>query len=374
MPNTLHLKPNTLCLKPIYYLCLMLFSQEIIQWYHQNKRDLPWRNTTDPYIIWLSEIILQQTRVEQGLPYFNRFVAAYPTVRDFAEAAEGEILRLWQGLGYYSRARNMHKAAQTIMQQYDGIFPKEYNSLIKLPGIGEYTAAAIASFSSNEPKAVLDGNVFRVLARYFGISEAINTGKGKKLFSKIAEEMLDKANASVYNQAIMEFGALQCKPQSPNCAVCPISIGCYALRENKVNFLPVKVKGKASRDRYFYYFIVRDQDKIAMQKRGSKDIWENMYEFPLIEYPIAIDLVQLKETSIFRQLFGSDCELEVISTPKKHVLSHQNIYASFIEIKNFNHLKTKKKVWNYVFIKDLDTLAKPKLIFTFLRDHIICNN
>ncbi|MGK9127479.1 A/G-specific adenine glycosylase [Olivibacter sp. SA151] len=352
----------------------MLFSQEIIQWYHQNKRDLPWRNTTDPYTIWLSEIILQQTRVEQGLPYFNRFVAAYPTVRDFAEAAEGEILRLWQGLGYYSRARNMHKAAQTIMQQYDGIFPKEYNSLIKLPGIGEYTAAAIASFSSNEPKAVLDGNVFRVLARYLGISEAINTGKGKKLFSKIAEEMLDKANASVYNQAIMEFGALQCKPQSPNCAVCPISIGCYALRENKVNFLPVKVKGKASRDRYFYYFIVRDQDKIAMQKRGSKDIWENMYEFPLIEYPIAIDLVQLKETSIFRQLFGSDCELEVISTPKKHVLSHQNIYASFIEIKNFNHLKTKKKVWNYVFIKDLDTLAKPKLIFTFLRDHIICNN
>lgn len=352
----------------------MLFSQEIIQWYHKNKRELPWRDTTDPYIIWLSEIILQQTRVEQGLPYFHRFVTTYPTVRDFAMAAEGDILRLWQGLGYYSRARNMHKAAQMVMREHDGNFPTDYNSLLKLQGIGEYTAAAIASFSSNQPKAVLDGNVFRVLARYFGVEEAINTTKGKKRFSDLANEMLDQANASVYNQAIMEFGALQCKPQSPNCATCPINTGCYALKENKVNLLPVKLKGKASRDRYFYYFIIRDEDRIAMQKRGAKDIWENMYEFPLIEQPTAINLYQLMETTDFEQLFGSACELELISTPKKHVLSHQNIYASFIEIKNFDQLAKKKRVWNYVFIKDLDTLAKPKLIFTFLRDHNICNN
>ncbi|MEH6304518.1 A/G-specific adenine glycosylase [Olivibacter sp. CPCC 100613] len=352
----------------------MLFSQEIIQWYYKNKRDLPWRDTTDPYIIWLSEIILQQTRVEQGLPYFNRFVTSYPTVRDFAQATEDEILRLWQGLGYYSRARNMHKAARTVMQVYEGIFPKHYATLINLPGIGEYTAAAIASFAANEPKAVLDGNVFRVLARYFGVNEAINTGKGKKLFSNLATEMLDKANASIYNQAVMEFGALQCKPQSPSCDICPIRIDCYAFRENKVNFLPVKLKGKVSRDRYFYYFIIRDENGIVMQKRGPKDIWENMYEFPLIECPNAMELEQLKDTAIFQQLFGVDCELEIVSTPKKHVLSHQNIYASFIEIKNLGHLKEKKKVWNYVFIKDLNTLAKPKLIFTFLRDHNICNN
>ncbi|WP_134089671.1 A/G-specific adenine glycosylase [Olivibacter sp. XZL3] len=352
----------------------MLFAQEIVQWYHKHKRDLPWRSTTDPYIIWLSEIILQQTRVEQGLPYFHRFVATYPTVQDFANAEEDEILRLWQGLGYYSRARNMHKAAKTVIREHNGTFPKDYNSLLKLPGVGEYTAAAIASFSANEPQAVLDGNVFRVLARYFGIDEPINTNKGKKIFSGVATDMLDEKNASIYNQAVMEFGALQCKPQSPNCDICPLNTSCYARLENKVNFLPVKIKGKASKDRHFYYFILKDKDRIAMQRRGPKDIWENMYEFPLIEYPEALDLSQLKETSVFQQFFPVDSELEIISRPKKHVLSHQNIYATFIAVKNFIQSGEKKRDWNYVFIKDLDTLAKPKLIFTFLRDHNICNN
>jgi len=351
----------------------MAFAQEIIAWYHHNKRDLPWRNTTDPYIIWLSEIILQQTRVEQGLPYFNRFVAKYPTIQDFANAKEDELLRLWQGLGYYSRARNMHKAAKTIIAQHQGIFPTTYKALIKLQGIGEYTAAAIASFSANEAKAVLDGNVFRVLSRYFGVFEPINTPKGKRTFQLLANEVFDETNPAVYNQAIMEFGARLCKPRKPDCQICPLCPSCYAIKENKVDFLPVKLKAKASKDRYFYYFIIKDEDRIAMQKRGPKDIWENMYEFPMLEMPEEITIAALKEQDIFKAFFLGEVELKLLSKPKKHVLSHQNIYATFIELLGAQQCN-KKNTWNYVLLKDLDTLAKPKLIFTFLRDYHICNN
>lgn len=352
---------------------MSFFSIEIIRWYHQHKRDLPWRHTTDPYIIWLSEIILQQTRVEQGLPYFNRFLSKYPTVTAFANDVEDNILRLWQGLGYYSRARNMHKAAKMVVEEHGGIFPTTYNSLLTLKGVGEYTAAAIASFSANEAKPVVDGNVFRVLARYFGIEETINTPQGKKLFYSIAQEMLDENNPAIYNQAIMEFGALQCKPKKPNCNLCPLNTDCYAIKTNKVNFLPVKIKGRPSRNRYFYYFIITNYDKIAVQKRGPKDIWENMYEFPMLELTEQISMENLKRLDAFIDLFGEAAQLKVLSTPKKHVLSHQNIYATFIEVSHIKADNGKKRPWNYVFIKDLDTLAKPKLIFTFLRDYNICN-
>ncbi|GAA4803809.1 A/G-specific adenine glycosylase [Olivibacter ginsenosidimutans] len=350
----------------------MAFAQDIINWYHQHKRELPWRSTTNPYVIWLSEIILQQTRVEQGLPYFNRFLAKYPTIKDFAQANEDELLRLWQGLGYYSRARNMHKAARMIVEKHQGIFPTAYDTLIQLKGIGAYTAAAIASFSANEAKAVVDGNVFRVLARYFGIAEPINSPSGKKLFGQLADELLDQQDPATYNQAIMEFGALQCKPKSPDCGRCPIHLGCYARKENKVDFLPVKMKAKVSKARYFYYFIIRDRERIAMQKRGSKDIWANMYEFPMLEMPEAVSLDALTESPSFKELFEKDIELRLVSKPKKHILSHQHIYATFIEVsmKSCN----KKNTWNYVLLKDLDTLAKPKLIFTFLREYHICNN
>ncbi|MFC6103413.1 A/G-specific adenine glycosylase [Olivibacter domesticus] len=349
----------------------MSFSQEIINWYHPNKRDLPWRHTTDPYIIWLSEIILQQTRVEQGLPYFYRFVEQYPNIATFAAAEEGEILRLWQGLGYYSRARNMHKAAKMVMDNHDGIFPTTYDSLIKLNGIGGYTAAAIASFSANEAKPVLDGNVFRVLSRYFGIEEAINTPKGKKLFYELALEMLDKEQPAIYNQSIMEFGALQCKPQNPDCQICPLRTSCYAKQTNKVNSLPVKIKGRISKDRYFYYFVIMDEKSgsIAIRKRGPKDIWENMYEFPLIEQAAPLSISELKNTKEFNELFGRGAELHIISTPKKHILSHQNIYATFLEVSKISKDSNKKGEWDYVLLKDLDTLAKPKLIFAFLRDY-----
>src|ERR1700742_1316502 len=250
----------------------MNFSDELVQWYLKNKRDLPWRNTTDAYVIWLSEIILQQTRVEQGLPYFHRFIDKYPDVRSFAAADEGDILNLWQGLGYYSRGRNMLKTARQVVEKVGGEFPVEYKQLIGLKGIGEDTAAAISSFAANEARAVVDGNVFRVLARYFGISEPINSTKGKKLFQGIANDLLSKEHPGLHNQAMMEFGAMLCKPKNPDCAICPVREGCYALKNDMINSLPQKLKKIKIKERYFNYLLVTDGDNILMNKRGENDI------------------------------------------------------------------------------------------------------
>ena len=229
----------------------MIFSDKLIHWYRNNKRDLPWRNTQDAYLIWLSEIILQQTRVEQGMPYFLRFSEQYPDVKSFAAASEDDILRLWQGLGYYSRGRNMLKTAKLIVEQLNGVFPTAHQDLIKLTGIGDYTAAAISSFSINEAKAVVDGNVYRLLARYFGIDTPINTSAGKKQFQEIANELINPNNAGEHNQAMIEFGALQCKPKNPNCAKCPLLTSCSAYQNQKVIELPVKLKKLKIKERYF---------------------------------------------------------------------------------------------------------------------------
>ncbi|MGZ3777674.1 MAG: A/G-specific adenine glycosylase, partial [Bacteroidia bacterium] len=220
----------------------MNFADEVTRWYLKNKRQLPWRDTADAYVIWLSEIILQQTRVEQGLPYFYRFIEKYPTVQSFAEASEGEILNLWQGLGYYSRGRNMLKTAREVVEKYGGIFPSAYNQLISLKGIGEYTAAAISSFAANEARAVVDGNVYRVLARYFGISEPINGSRGKKIFQDVADELLNKEHPGTHNQAMMEFGAMLCRPKNPDCGICPLRAGCYAFTNGEIASLPQKLK------------------------------------------------------------------------------------------------------------------------------------
>ena len=346
----------------------MAFSDEIIAWYDKHKRDLPWRHTRDPYVIWLSEVILQQTRVEQGLPYFYRFLSHYPTVRSFADAPEGELLLHWQGLGYYSRARNMHKAAKTVVNEHDGVFPTKYNDLIKLKGIGEYTAAAIASFSANEPKAVVDGNVFRVLARYFGVEEPINSSKGKKLFLELANDLLDQSHPGLYNQAVMEFGAIQCKPKNPDCAICVLRLGCHALKAGSVDLLPVKLKSKASRNRYFNYFVVADGDGLLMSKRGKGDIWENLHELPLIETLYQMEIPELATQQEVIACFGTNANLQLIAGPIKHVLSHQNLFAQFIAV-DINVIATGKKMkWDYVFIKDLNTLAKPKLIYSFINE------
>ncbi|MGV3764034.1 A/G-specific adenine glycosylase [Parapedobacter sp.] len=345
----------------------MAFSNDIITWYNQHKRDLPWRHTTDPYVIWLSEVILQQTRVAQGLPYFHRFVSHFPDVASFASASEGEILRHWQGLGYYSRARNMHRAAKAVVADHDGVFPSSYDDLIKLKGIGEYTASAIASFSANEPRAVVDGNVFRVLARYFGIDEPINSTGGRKVFLRLAQELLDSSRPGLYNQAIMEFGALQCKPNNPDCGNCVLRLECQAWKENRVKELPVKLKGKASRNRYFNYFVVENGDRILMNKRGRGDIWESLYELPLIETTHRMDLAELAAEEAVIAHFGPNAGLRQLGRPVKHVLSHQNLHAQFIAVDGHEGLNDKKIAWSYVFIKDLGTLAKPQLIYSFLK-------
>jgi A/G-specific adenine glycosylase len=345
----------------------MDFAHEIIDWYKLNKRDLPWRNTTDPYIIWLSEIIMQQTRVEQGTPYFNRFAEKYPTVKDFASADEDEILKLWQGLGYYSRGRNMHHTAQMVMEEHAGYFPKNYDSLLKLKGIGEYTAAAISSFSSNEAKAVVDGNVFRLLSRYFGIDTPINSGKGKKEFTELANEIMEKSDAGTYNQAAMEFGSLVCKPKNPACPVCPLRPGCEAYRTMRINELPVKLKTQKIRDRYFNYVVAISDKGILMNKRGPNDIWQNLYELPLFETPELCEPLDLLHSEQFISAFGGQAQIRSVSRPAKHILSHQRLYATFIEIENYSEQFSAENGWVYVKIENIESLAQPKLIFQFFK-------
>lgn len=354
----------------IPHLCFMSFADKLIDWYKGNGRDLPWRHTNDPYVIWLSEIILQQTRVEQGRPYFYKFLEYFPTIGTFAEAEEEVLLRLWQGLGYYSRVRNMHKTAKLIMAEFGGIFPSRYEDLISLPGIGEYTAAAISSFSTNEDRAVLDGNVFRVLSRYFAVKDPINTGKGKRVFQELAYELLPIGRAGIYNQAIMDFGSLVCKPKIPACDNCMFNLDCTGLKEDLLLQLPIKQKGKKSRDRFFHYFVIEKDDSILMSKRGTGDIWANLYEFPMIETARDIEVDGLAELSEFQYYFGKST-LEPLGKQIKQVLSHQNIYAKFYRISNPDLIKEKKDGWNYCLSEKIDTLAKHKLIFYFIDMHIV---
>lgn len=310
----------------------MAFSDKIVEWYRLNKRDLPWRAENEPYLIWLSEIILQQTRVDQGMPYYLKFSRELPTVKAFANASEDKILKLWQGLGYYSRARNMHYTAKDIVNNYSGKFPDTYEGLLKLKGVGEYTAAAIASFCYNLPHPVIDGNVYRVLSRYYGIETPIDSTEGKKQFKQLADEVMDKDNPGEYNQAIMEFGALHCTPQNPNCIECPIQNSCIAYASNTATNLPVKAK-KAKQRRVFYnYMVIVNRDKTYIQKRDDKSIWKNMYEFPLIETNNEVDLNELLKHPTF-ELVIKDSNITVDKIIKlKHILSHRIIEATFYKI------------------------------------------
>lgn len=348
----------------------MAFQQSIIKWYLQNKRDLPWRHTTDAYVIWLSEIILQQTRVEQGLPYFERFLMAYPTVIDFARATEDEILKLWQGLGYYSRGRNMLKTAKQVVEEYGGSFPNGYHQLLQLKGIGSYTAAAIASFSGNHAHAVVDGNVYRVLSRYFGLSEPINSIRGKKLFARLANELMVNQAPALYNQAIMEFGALQCKPKSPNCSNCTIATSCFALKNKQVQNLPVKEKKLSIKHRYFNYFVVQDGAQIWGRKRTAADIWQHLYDFPLIETPHHIAQDAAEVLRLARHQFGANTSVRLIET-KKHVLTHQVIFVHFFALANYiANFNEDSNIKAYA-IEAFKLLPHPKVIGDFLADHII---
>lgn len=345
----------------------MYISNTLISWYSNNKRDLPWRKTKDPYQIWLSEVILQQTRVEQGLPYFLHFQSKYPTVKDLALASEDEVMRSWQGLGYYSRARNLHNAAKQVHSEFNGIFPPSYKELLQLRGVGEYTAAAIASFAYKEVTPVLDGNVYRFLSRYYGIHTPINASNAKKEFTAIAQELIDPIQPDTFNQAIMEFGALQCKPKSPDCSVCPLNGTCVAFRNNEVDLLPIKDKKGKRSTRFFYYFLFQHNNTTALAKRTAKDIWQSLYEFPMFESKTELEEMEIISMATELKLLTENSKIEHISPKIKHVLSHQDIYARFFKINDphFQHQNRGK----YLFIKDdmLMKFAFPRLIEQYLQ-------
>ncbi len=348
---------------------LRYFSKKVVEWYKLNLRSLPWRETKDPFRIWLSEIILQQTRVSQGLPYYEKFIEAFSTVEKLADASEQKVLRLWQGLGYYTRARNLHKCAKVIVKNYSGSFPTSYQELLTLPGIGEYTAAAIASISFNETVAVVDGNVYRVLSRVFGISTEINSPKGKKEFFVLANQLIDKKNPAVFNQAVMEFGALFCKPVNPLCESCTFKATCVAFNNNLVASLPVKKKSKPVRRRYFYYFIIQSGKSLMMTKRGKKDIWEGLYDFYLIEKTRTTKIQNLIQHDPFLSKLKATEEF-VVAKNFKHLLSHQTIMATFIHIKTSKKPVSVPKENQFYSIPKVASLPKPILIDRYLQKTI----
>lgn len=346
----------------------MTFSNVLIQWYLQNKRDLPWRNTSDPYPIWVSEIILQQTRVAQGMPYFYAFFNQFPTVKHLAQADEQQVLKLWQGLGYYSRARNLHQAAKHITEELQGVFPNSYKGLLELKGVGEYTAAAIASFAYNEAVPVVDGNVFRVLSRYFGIDSDISLGKTKKEFTALAAELLPKDQPALFNQAIMEFGALQCVPKSPTCSECVFNSSCVALQKGLIGTLPFKSKKLKVTHRYFNYIVLNDSSgKTKLQQRTDKGIWFNLYEFPLIEtqqeegFETIAPLIQADAS--FGNSVVSIEEINPISIV--HKLSHQHLYIKFWKVRLSDTLV------DGVGAEQLKAFPFPIVIHNFIEEEVL---
>jgi A/G-specific adenine glycosylase len=337
-----------------------VFSSQIIKWYRENPRDLPWRNCSDPYKIWLSEIILQQTRVAQGLPYYYAFCESYPTVKDLALAPESEVLRLWQGLGYYSRARNLHFCAKYVWNELNGVFPNTYADLIRLKGVGSYTAAAISSFAFGEAKAVVDGNVFRVLSRYFGIETDIASSRGKKEFENLANQLIPEDNPGEFNQAMMDFGSRLCTPKKSFCQNCPVNASCFAYSHSLVNVLPVKINKVKIKERSLNYLVIRCGQEWVWKKRGPGDIWEGLFDFPSEDF--------------------SKKEILSASTPKtypkkyRHLLSHQKLEAEFSEVEIPVTERKKLAQWceeegfNLVSENEIEYLAKPKLIVNFLSD------
>lgn len=331
---------------------------------------LPWRATKDPYRIWLSEVILQQTRVTQGLPYYKSFVKNFPTVRELAKAPEQKVLREWQGLGYYSRAQNLHACAKKIVEDHNGIFPASYEGLLKLPGIGPYTAAAIASLSFDIPVAVVDGNVFRVLSRIFGIENDIGSIDGKKVFTKVANELLDASQPGMFNQAVMEFGALHCTPRSPKCIDCPFSSECVAKQRSIQDLLPIKNNRVKSRNRYFTYFILSKGNKLAMKKRQDKDIWSGLYDFYLVESSKSQKAESTLEGDKVLSKLSELSDVKLDGKVVKSVLTHQKIYARFVfmtlpsSVKLNGLLKDSKL--HFYSGREIKVLPKPILISRFL--------
>lgn len=345
------------------------FGQVLLNWYLKNKRDLPWRKTKDPYKIWISEIILQQTRISQGTDYYNRFIFQYPTIKSLSNANMDAVLKLWQGLGYYSRARNIHETAKTITQYYNGVFPETYDKILKLKGVGEYTAAAIASIAFDEPVAVVDGNVFRVLSRFMCIKKPIDSTDGKKIFKLIACQLMHKSNPGDYNQAIMELGALLCTFQSPQCGFCPLKKDCCALRNDCISEFPVRSHKKEPRNRYFNYLVIHDNKEILINKRKEKDIWQELYEFPNLESSRFITINEIKKIKEWKWLWESKTKPTIhISDQFVHKLTHQTIHAVFIEIE-LTKISKEIELFRKIAVKDFRKLAIHRLIDIYINKH-----
>lgn len=343
----------------------MTFSNTLIHWYLQNSRELPWRKTKNPYYIWLSEIMLQQTRVAQGLSYYLKFTSTFPTVFDLAKADESTVLKMWQGLGYYSRARNLHFTAKQIANEFNGEFPSTFKEIIKLKGIGDYTASAIASICFDEPTAVVDGNVYRVLSRYFGIDTPINSSAGIKEFKKLAQTLIDESQPGTFNQAIMDFGAIQCKPKKPLCMFCPFADGCVALQKNLIETLPVKEKKIKVKNRYFNFLVIKTKDnKTILSERKGKGIWQGLYQFPLIESDKNINKNELISSDEFVALFPDETTLSLFNKKEiVHKLSHQHLHTQFWIVETENSSEAKIN-WS-----DIEKYPVPVLIANFLKEY-----
>ncbi|MCT8339095.1 A/G-specific adenine glycosylase [Flavobacteriaceae bacterium TK19130] len=346
-------------------------AKSLINWYLIHKRDLPWRQTKDPYPVWLSEVILQQTRVAQGLPYYETFLEEFPTVSHLADASQEKVLKLWQGLGYYSRARNLHTAAQYVSEELQGTFPPNYKELLALKGVGDYTASAIASICYEEPVAVVDGNVYRVLSRLFADATPINTPKGVKRFKQLAQELLDEDQPGTFNQAIMEFGARQCVPQNPDCDICVLKDGCSAFQQDAVSELPVKLKKQKVKKRYFNYLVfISDEGETLLQQRTGKGIWQNLYEFPLVETSKTVSEKRLQKNEQFQRITDDYASLEINEFRQKeivHKLSHQHLYAKFWIVRV-------AKVHNGISIQNIHDYPVPVLIQNFIEEFSVFNS
>ena len=344
------------------------FASLLLKWgKEKNDRQMPWKGEKDPYKIWLSEIILQQTRVEQGLSYYNAFIKTFPDVHKLAKAPDAKVFKLWEGLGYYTRCRNLLITARFISKEKKGVFPDSYETIKELKGIGPYTAAAISSFAFNLPHAVVDGNVFRVLARVFGIATPTDTTEGKKMFTALAEELLDKKQPGLYNQAIMDFGATVCKPAAPLCSDCVFKKHCIAFNKDLIAALPVKEKKITIKQRWLYYIVTECKNEVAIVQRTEKDIWKDLYEFPLIEVTKEMSEKNIiKQLSLNEWLVRTDYTIENISPLFKQQLSHQSISGKFITIK----LKRKTKLnsdWQWVTKGKLKSFAFPQFINQYLK-------
>ena len=317
----------------------MKFTSKLMHWYRESARVLPWRNSDDPYKIWLSEVILQQTRVAQGTPYYIKFTERFPDVRSLANAPEDEVMKLWQGLGYYSRARNLMKCAKAVVELHNAKFPADYDQLLALPGIGPYTAAAISSAAFNLPHAVVDGNVIRVLSRIHAIEIPVDSSEGRKLIDAMADQHLDKADPGSYNQAIMDLGAGICSPRNPDCELCPVSAFCMAREKNITDRLPVKAGKTKVRKRYFNYLDINNKGQTYLKRRSEGDIWTGLYDFPMIESEIETEAHLLKRSDEWKKIFGeAEADLISVSPLIKHVLSHQIIYARFYKVETCDEL------------------------------------